>query len=192
MQNSNKKSKECCDKCKDAPKCKPNCCLRHFHCANCPCHKPSNKKSKCCKECNAYKNIDGTDKFYWECNNPTCPCHTCLCHKPSVKVQTRIPLDRDENEEWESRLEKEFGDIEQPDLVHGYVEMIDLKIFIRELLSSNSQKLVSGLKEKIVIETCVLKEPIPSANDHKEYNRGMREGVELIRNVVINIINNIK
>ena len=81
MQNSNKKSKECCDKCKDAPKCKPNCCLRHFHCANCPCHKPSNKKSKCCKECNAYKNIDGTDKFYWECNNPSCP-----CHKPSVEV----------------------------------------------------------------------------------------------------------
>ena len=41
----------------------------------------SNKKSKCCKECNAYKNIDGTDKFYWECNNPSCP-----CHKPSVEV----------------------------------------------------------------------------------------------------------
>lgn len=32
-------------------------------------------------------------------------------------------------------------------------------------------------------------EPLPSANDHKEYNRGIRDGVILIRNAVINLIN---
>ena len=31
----------------------------------------------------------------------------------------------------------------------------------------------------------MMKEPTPSANDHKEYNRGVREGFQLLRNQIV-------
>ncbi len=47
MTSNNKGIESCCEKCVNAPKCKPSCVLRHFHCANCRCHQ------KC--ECGKYR-----------------------------------------------------------------------------------------------------------------------------------------
>ena len=40
------------------------------------------------------------------------------------------------------------------------------------------------LRERVAI----MGEPKPSANDHKEYNSGIRKGVEIIRNEVLNLL----
>lgn len=48
---------------------------------------------------------------------------------------------------------------------------------------------VSKEREKIKTIVAIMREPMPSANAHKQYNRGIREGVELIRNAVITSLN---
>ncbi len=52
---------------------------------------------------------------------------------------------------------------------------------IQSFLASRQLALLRGLE----VEVCTMREPLPSANDHKEYNRGVREGVEMIRNAVL-------
>lgn len=42
-------------------------------------------------------------------------------------------------------------------------------------------------RERVMRELSLMREPTPSANSHKEYNRGIREGVELIRNAVLSL-----
>jgi hypothetical protein len=38
---------------------------------------------------------------------------------------------------------------------------------------------------RVINMVSTMKEPTPSANAHREYNRGVREGVELLRNHII-------
>ena len=78
---------------------------------------------------------------------------------------------------------------------HGEADKEDIEPFIRKesLINFINQQFDLAIKEteeRIVREIALMREPMPSANDHKEYNRGKREGVELIRNAVINLIRN--
>ncbi len=47
-------------------------------------------------------------------------------------------------------------------------------------------------RERIKKEVAIMKEPSPSANDHAEYNRGMREGVTLLRQHIVDLLKNQK
>lgn len=64
----------------------------------------------------------------------------------------------------------------------------DLVDFIEQTIHQETEKAVEKRNEELKVKVCIMREPMPSANDHKEYIRGMREGVELIRNAVISIL----
>jgi len=55
-----------------------------------------------------------------------------------------------------------------------------------ELVSSLIDKAKEEERERIKIEVSIMGEPIPSANDSREYNRGVYEGVTHLRNRIVN------
>ena len=48
---------------------------------------------------------------------------------------------------------------------------------------------VEARERELTIKVAISKEPSPSANDHKEYNRGIREGFQMEREYILSIIN---
>lgn len=96
---------------------------------------------------------------------------------------------------WEQDFDKEYGTTDINIMAVGIVAEALSHNSLRDYgadASHITKKLIKILslqatqvREEIITEVSMMREPMPSANDHKEYNRGMREGVELIRNAII-------
>lgn len=63
-------------------------------------------------------------------------------------------------------------------------DRLDCRLDIEEAVELHTKQQIA-LLEAVKSYVGRISEPLPSANDHKEYNRGVRVGVELARNGII-------
>lgn len=66
--------------------------------------------------------------------------------------------------------------------------MMTMVNFFEDALSSIASEARKEERGRIRVEFAIMNEPTPSANDHSEYNRGVRTGVELCRNHLLQSI----
>lgn len=80
------------------------------------------------------------------CNN----CNQMTNHLVSIcqKCKNHIP-DVGEKVGWREECIKEFGDIENPDLLHSYLEMRDLLNFISTIITQTVKEREEDILEKI-------------------------------------------
>lgn len=69
-----------------------------------------------------------------------------------------------------------------------YLYFTKKPVEVLEFINAEISRAVSEDRERLTFGVAVMCEPTPSANAHQEYNRGIREGVQLIRNAVISLI----
>lgn len=62
------------------------------------------------------------------------------------------------------------------------------KQYAAQILSRLQSSTEARVKEELRVEVALMREPMPSANDHAEYNRGVRKGVEIIRNAIVSLL----
>lgn len=65
--------------------------------------------------------------------------------------------------------------------VGGDSDTIDVQELIEDRFRTFAHRIAESVGEKLRFHIANMAEPLPSANDHKEYARGKREGVELAR-----------
>jgi len=206
MENSNEKSKEC-------EQCKYGCLMAGNSC-KCPCHKPSVEVSKCCgaealiqvggiygcKKCENYCEIKSSsqsipiDRDEGEEKCPILDCNDILCpYRNNKKSSTpKLTPESTEMEEWDKEFDKEF--VRDDGLMDKYTYDEDgdsvfmataIKSFIKELLSTHSQKLVSEIKGNIAGMKLTNSDIEPIGGYCSEFAYGYNEAIH-------RIINNIK
>lgn len=93
---------------------------------------------------------------------------------------------KDWKEQWEEIVKLNFG--EEFAYGEGLLEKKVKAIGLAFIQSQVIPQVQEAERKEISREIAIISEPLPSAKDHKEYNRGVRRGVEIIRNRVVEIL----
>lgn len=87
-------------------------------------------------------------------------------------------------EDWKIEVAKKYAILQGFVIAQNNIADYFLSILTIEIESAKKEE-----RYRLSVMVSIAREPTPSAYDHKEYNRGIRKGAEMIRNAVLEIIN---